>query len=230
MQNIDDVPADVSINGTIYSENNSAIASFNAKDILKHKLLPKEISNFRINFEGIAWAVTEEQIPEIFNPDEFTPAMIEDVPVAFNLQVKANVATNELFNGLGFQNLTIQENSLHGTIFNHGTKNATVPQLQISYYNDDKKVIWVENDYLEESIRPQRKFTFQHILRDEINVQTINASMDLISVNGLPNKVISNKRVPSRQIAHPNMQLIAVENKSYKYISIKANSFIGSPF
>ncbi len=230
VQNVDDVPADIAINGIIYSEKNTLLASYNAKDVLKHKLLPKEISNFRINFEGIAWSVTKEQIPKIFNPDQFTPAQFEEIPAVFNLQIKANVATNELFDGLGFQNLSIIDNNLNGTIFNHSTKNATVPQLQITYYDSNKNVLWVENEYLDESIRSQRKASFKYTLPNKLDINPINNSMDLISVNGLPNKAISEKRVPNRIVTHTEIQLMEVLNQPYKYISIKANCFIGAPF
>jgi hypothetical protein len=31
------------------------LASFNAKFVIKHKLMPKEITSFRVNFEETAW-------------------------------------------------------------------------------------------------------------------------------------------------------------------------------
>ncbi len=71
VQNIDNVPADVVLKGTLYNDDDKELATYNAKHILKHKLMPKEISAFRINFEGIAWSKTKDSIPKTFNPDEF---------------------------------------------------------------------------------------------------------------------------------------------------------------
>jgi hypothetical protein len=230
IQNIDNVPADIAINGSLYSSDNTLLATYNSKDVLKHKLLPKEQSSFRVNFEGIAWSMTHEKIPEIFNPDEYTPTKMDAPPARFSLQVKANVATSELFTGLALQNLFVEEEVLEGIIFNHSTQNATVPQLQITYYDDQKNIIWIENEYINESIGSQRKKTFQHTLIDKLNSTSINNSMEFIAVNGLPNHSIAEKMLPERNEFHQDQHLISVTNKTYAYISVKANCFIGAPF
>ena len=54
VQNIDNSPADVIIKSTLYNHKDKPLASFNAKYVIKHKLMPKEITNFKINFEEIA--------------------------------------------------------------------------------------------------------------------------------------------------------------------------------
>ena len=51
--------------------------------------MPKEISSFRINFEGIAWSKTQDSIPKTFSPDEFTPIKLEEQPTKFNLLLDA---------------------------------------------------------------------------------------------------------------------------------------------
>jgi hypothetical protein len=40
LQNIDNVPADVSIKGTLYNENNKELAQHDVKFHAKHKLMP----------------------------------------------------------------------------------------------------------------------------------------------------------------------------------------------
>ena len=50
VQNIDNVPADVVLKGTLYNDANKELATYNAKHIIKHKLMPKEITAFKINF------------------------------------------------------------------------------------------------------------------------------------------------------------------------------------
>jgi hypothetical protein len=54
LQNVDNVPADVTLKATLYDNNNKKLAT-NAKYVIKHKLMPKEITSFKVNFEDIAW-------------------------------------------------------------------------------------------------------------------------------------------------------------------------------
>lgn len=229
LQNVDNVPADISIKGTLYSSENKNIASYNAMDIVKHKLMPKEITSFRINFEGIAWSLATESKPKTFNPEEFTAMDSNEIPVTFNLQVEANVATTDLYDELAIQDLTTTGTKLSGTLFNTGIQNATIPQLLVSYYDADKKLIWVDKKYLEESVRPQRKTKFELNLNKDINPKTINDTLDNVFVNGLPNQAVSDKIVPNRNENHSQLQLIEVTAASYKYISLKVNSYLGNP-
>ncbi|MDX1314808.1 MAG: hypothetical protein R3356_04845, partial [Eudoraea sp.] len=66
IQNVDEVPADVVIKATLYNEDNKELASFNAKYEMKHKLLPKETTPFKIYFEGVAWSGNTDKSPETF--------------------------------------------------------------------------------------------------------------------------------------------------------------------
>jgi hypothetical protein len=41
-------------------------------NVIKHKLMPKEITSFKVNFEDIAWLKNTDTKPTTFNPNEFT--------------------------------------------------------------------------------------------------------------------------------------------------------------
>jgi len=227
VQNIDFIPADIAIQATLYSQKNKVLATFNAKDIIKHKLMAKETSNFRIDFEDIAWKDYNNNIPEVFNPQEFTPMILKEKPVTFNLQVSANVATTDLYDGLALQQLNITNNIIEGTLFNTGTQNATIPQLLISYYDKDKNLINVDRTYLEESVRQQRKQYFAIPLKDNEPITILNTSLKNVFINGLPNEAITNKIVPNRK--KEELLLLPVTNKHYAYISVQVNSYLGNP-
>ena len=114
VQNIDNVPADVGITGTLYNDKDEKLAKYNVKHQMKHKLMPKEITSFRINFEGIAWVNREDQKPETFDPDQFTAMKFDDKPAKFNLQCAGNVATVDLYKGVAINDLAIQNNHIEG--------------------------------------------------------------------------------------------------------------------
>lgn len=227
LQNVDNVPADISIKATLYSKNNKEVASYNAKDVIKHKLLPKETTPFRVDFEGIAWASEDEQIPATFNPKEFTEIELTEAPSLFNLQVQANIATTDLYDGLSINGFEISSSKLQGELFNTGIQNATIPELIISYYNDAEELIWVENTYLEESVRPQRKGDFSINISEKKSIEIVNNSMDLIFINGKPNSEIKHQMNIVNRLKTEDLKPIS--SPVFKYISLKLNSYIANP-
>lgn len=222
VQNIDRVPADVAVKGTLFSEENKALASYNAKDIIKHKLLPMEVTPFRIDFEEIAWLVSRDGGQKVTNS-----YALGEVPSKFELQLQANVATTDLYDELAVIQCSIENDAISGSLFNSGVQNATIPQLLISFYDEDRTVLWVEKKYLEASVRPQRKQQFKIELPKENAPTLLNDSLENIFVNGLPNQSSAAKLIPERLSEHDGAQLIKVAGRSYAYISIKLNSFLG---
>ena len=229
VQNIDNVPADVVLKGTLYNEDNKELATYNAKHILKHKLMPKEISAFRINFEGIAWSKTKDSIPKTFNPDEFTPIELSEQPTKFNLQAAGNTTNSDLFKDIVLSEINISPNNVSGTLFNSGIQEITVPQMIITFYNDKKEMIWVDNLFLKEGIRQERKLRFNYSIPSNPSINTISDNMEFCYVNGLPNKDIATKIIPVRKLNHTISQLQKVEHPLFSYIRIELSMYIGNP-
>lgn len=229
VQNIDNVPADVVLKGTLYNDNDKVLATYNAKHILKHKLMPKEISAFRINFEGIAWSRTKDSIPDTFNPDEFTPVELSEQPTKFNLQAAGNVTNSDLFKNIVLSEISITPNNVSGTLFNSGIQEITIPQLIITFYNENKEMIWVDNLFLKEGIRQERKLRFNYEIPPNPTIKTISDNMSFCFVNGLPNKDIASKIMPNRNYNQTLDKLQKVNHPLFSYIKIELNSYIGNP-
>ncbi len=230
IQNIDNVPADIVIKGTLYNDKNKELASYNAKTAIKHKLMPKEISSFRINFEGIAWSKTKESIPNTFNPDEFTPIALNEQPTKFNLQAEGNVTNSDLFKRITISDLNKQKSTIKGTLFNSGVQEITIPQLLVTYYNDKKEILWVETLILNDGIKQQRKLYFTYPILKNKEIKIINTDMSNCYVNGLPNNSISDKILTNRIKNHYHNELQSIDNdKLFKFIKIELNSYIGNP-
>lgn len=229
LQNVDNVPCDVVIKGTLYNQKNKELANYNAKDNIKHKLMPKEITSFKINFEGIAWSSTKDTLPPTFNPDEFTPINLEEIPTKFNLQCAGNVANTDLYKKLSLQELNFSNGTMSGALFNSGVQEVTIPQLLISYYDDDKKLVWVDHNFLTEGVRIQRKQSFNYDLLDLENLHIINDDMTNCFVNGSPNIEIAKKVFPNRKTEHVAEQLQGHKGKGFSFIKLEINSYIGNP-
>ncbi|MHA7944833.1 hypothetical protein ACJOV8_017280 [Formosa sp. 3Alg 14/1] len=229
IQNIDNVPADVVLKGTLYNNANTQLATYNAKYHVKHKLMPKESSSFRINFEGIAWSKTQDSIPETFNPDEFTPVAFEEQPTKFNLQVAGNVTGSDLYKKGVLSALTINKETIHGNLFNSGAQEITIPQLLITYYDANKTMVWVDHLFLKAGIRQQRKQDFEYQLLKAGSTEIINTDMSNIFVNGLPNADIASKIVPERIKNHNSEHLQPINHPDFSYIKIELNTYLGNP-
>ena len=230
LQNIDNIPADVSLKGILYTSEGIEIANYDAKDAIKHKLLPKESTNFKIAFEQTAWLNEGDHLPTTFNPGEFSPASIKTTPQFFGIQATANVATTDLYDGVAIQTLTYENELLSGTLFNASIQNATIPQVILSYFTAEKELLWVEARYLEESVRPQRKLSFRLELTEKIETKTLNESLDLIFVNGLPNSEISKKMLSDRNETYDAQPYIGLQRSDLcAFVSIRTNNYIGNP-
>ena len=229
IQNIDNVPADVVLKGTLYNDENKKLATYNAKYHIKHKLMPKEISSFRINFEGIAWSKTKDSIPETFNPDQFTPVELEEQPTKFNLQAAGNVSNSDLYKNIVLSNINIDSLKIKGTLFNSGLQEITIPQLLITYYDKNKTLVWVDHLFLENGIRQQRKQYFEYSILKKDKVIIINDNMNDCYVNGLPNVNISDKIIPVRITNHTNTELQKITHPFYYFVKIEMNNYIGNP-
>ncbi|MEP0211654.1 MAG: hypothetical protein ABJD66_00445 [Cellulophaga sp.] len=229
IQNVDNVPSDVVIKGTLYNDKNKELANYNAKDNIKHKLMPKEITAFKINFEGIAWSSTQDTLPPTFNPDEFTPINLEEIPTKFNLQCAGNVANTDLYKKLSLQELQFNNGKMTGTLFNSGVQEVTIPQLLIAYYNKDKKLIWIDHNFLSEGVRIQRKQSFNYNLLNLSKLKVISDDMTNCFVNGSPNIEIAKKMFPDRKLDHIIDQLQEQKGDGFNFIRLEVNSYIGNP-
>jgi hypothetical protein len=229
VQNIDNVPADVVVKATLYDKNNQSIASFNAKYDIKHKLMPKEITSFKINFEDIAWLHANTTKPKTFNPNEFSQKKFKKTPVTFDIQSAGNVATTDLYTAVSIADLKITKKQLQGTLFNSGLEEVTIPQLLISYYNEKKELIFVDHHFIKEGVRIQRKQYFTYNLLQFKKMTIINASTKNCFVNGLSSETLARVVVPKRKWQQQESQLQKVEGHwGYSYIKIELNNYIGN--
>ncbi len=228
VQNVDNVPADVVLKATLYNDANKTLATYNAKHQIKHKLMPKEISAFRINFEGIAWSKTKDSIPKTFNPDEFTPVAFEEQPTKFNLQAAGNVSGSDLYKQTVLSDLEISDSIISGKLFNSGLKEVTIPQIIISYFDADKNLLWVDHDFVIEGIRQQRQQHFEYVIETD-SVKVISTDMKNCFVNGLPNKDIADKVIPNRIKNQTYTELQAINHPIYNFVKLETNAYLGNP-
>jgi len=229
VQNVDNVPADVVLKATLYDKNNKKLASFNSKYEIKHKLMPKEITSFKVNFEDIAWLKNSDVKPKTFNPNEFTTLDIKGNPATFDIQAAGNVAITDLYTQVALSDLAVENNHIKGTLFNFGIQESTIPQILVSYYNKNKELIYVDHFFMREGVRVQRKNYFDYALLNLTQCKTLQSSLENCSVNGLANASIAKAVVPNRNNNQAEEQLQKVTGQGFDYIKLEINNYIGNP-
>jgi hypothetical protein len=227
LQNIDNVPADIVLKASLYNKDDKMIATFNAKYVIKHKLLPKEITSFRVNFEDVAWIKPKDVKPVTFNPNETSPMDIKEVPMNFDIQCAGNVCITDLYNKVALTDFDIINNTITGTLFNYGIQESTIPEVLVSYFDNQKELIYVDHFFMREGVRIQRKNYFKYELLDLKKCKVLISSLDYCFVNGLKNENIANKIVPNRKKNHEQEQLQEVSNNHF--IKLEINNYIGNP-
>ncbi|NAS10432.1 hypothetical protein [Poritiphilus flavus] len=227
LQNIDNIPADVVVSATLYDHENNPMARHSSKDVIKHKLMPKEVTPFKINFEGIAWLDTDLEAPAGFDPSEFTTIEFEEIPSNFDIQAAANVATGDLYKATAIQQLDLREGLLRGQLFNSGIQEVTIPQLIVSYYDESNELLWVDHKFVKNGVRVQRKQSFEYETLDLSDLQLLAEGLQDVYVNGLPNQAIAQKRFPERHKFQNGVQ--ALSGKGFSGIRLQLNSYIGNP-
>jgi hypothetical protein len=159
-------PADVTVTAYIYDDHGEELTWYNAQYGMMHKLLPLEITAFRVDFEGVAGLALGADNDLEFNPTQISPF---DLPNGaqlghFNVGAKGVVTQYDLYREVAVQNLAATtENAqltIHGQLLNNGLLEATIPHILVTLYDEQGQVSWVEHHYLREAIRPQRAQDF----------------------------------------------------------------------
>ncbi len=193
--NTDNVPAYITINGVLLDENNDKILDYNCRDIAKFRLMPKESTPFRIDFQ--------DAYKQTFIFNESNAIKLED-PSGFLLNVKSMVTDEQMYTHYGINNIKLSDDSISGELINSGTKEISIPQILTTYYNHDQKLIWVEPKYLDSGVRPQRSKSFEFANEDLSDKKIIAEGLsENLFINGISrdfmNSYIEVDRLKSRE-------------------------------
>ena len=221
VQNIDYVPAHVTLEAQLFDRFKRKLVSYNAKYTTPHKVMPKEIVPFRIDFEETAWVREDDKSPDKFNPNEFTAFRFERRPVTFKVFGRAVVADHDLYRDASIQAISIPNvHQVKGQIINQGTSEVSVPQIITATYNAQQRLVWVDHAFMPEGIRPQHKLNFAVPLPDQRQIQTVQAGTSAqFFVNGLPQETF---RPPYTNTSRPD--LVAMPGG---FVWLVVNSYLG---
>jgi len=168
IQNIDNVPAYITVDGSLMDEKGYLLARYNAGNAIIRRLLPNEKTPFRIDFiDKIEDAGNKLYLEDKRDyKDEYFKA-----PKDFNVFVRTMVSGQKMYKLTGIKDLAIKGNELTGALVNYGTNEISIPQILLAEYSADGQMKWLEDVFLESGIRPQREKEYKLFVNGTSKVQ-----------------------------------------------------------
>ena len=143
LANEDNVPAFVSVNATLVTNNGTSPVEESSFDYMSHTLLPKQVTPFRIEFASIQ------------------RNQVKDVRVTVNAQA-VSASADPIVSVLNPHIETTGEDQkiLVGEIVSQSGLNINIPHVLASFSDSSGKVIWVAGTYLDSNLFPQTRLKF----------------------------------------------------------------------
>jgi hypothetical protein len=141
--NEDTIPAFVNVNATLIDGSGNAIDDESSFDKIAHVLLPKQVTPYRIDFPNVMLKDVKNVHMDI--KAALVPASADPVIGVMNQKVNVD------FQG---------KNVLTGDLLNESGQTVNIPHVIASFYDNNGKVVWVADGYVERALLPQTPAPF----------------------------------------------------------------------
>lgn len=140
--NEDTIPALVNVNAVLIDGTGNAIDEESSFDKIAHVLLPKQVSPYRIDFPNI-------DLKKVKN---------------VRMDVKATLVPASADPVIGVMNQKIEspqgKTVLRGELLNQSGQTVNIPHVIASFYDNNGKVVWVADGYVDRPLLPQTSEPF----------------------------------------------------------------------
>jgi hypothetical protein len=149
--NEDTVPGYVDVQGILLGKDGEQLGEETSFDKISHVLLPKEITPFRIDFDGVHL----NQVKKVtLNPTSIlVPASADPVIGVLHQQLEKTDSGHSV---------------LKGELMNESGELVNIPQVLATYYDNSGKVIWISDGYVDQALQPQIPVPFAVSVNDDI--------------------------------------------------------------
>ncbi len=136
--NEDTIPAFVNVNSTLVDAAGNAIDDESSFDKIDHVLLPKQVSPYRIDFPHINLSKVKNVRMDV--KATLVPASSDPVIGVMNQKLDTDAQGHSV---------------LHGELMNESGQIVNIPHVIASFYDNNGKVVWVSDGYVERALLPQ---------------------------------------------------------------------------
>ncbi len=141
--NEDTIPAFLTVNATLVDAAGNAIDDESSFDKIAHVLLPKQMTPYRIDFPNLNLKSVKNVRMDV--KATLVPASADPVIGVMNQRIDVDP-----------QGKTV----LHGDLLNQGGQTVNIPHVIASFYDNNGKVVWVSDGYVDRSLLPQSSEAF----------------------------------------------------------------------
>jgi hypothetical protein len=141
--NEDTIPAFVNVNATLMDGSGNAIDDESSFDKIAHVLLPKQVTPYRIDFPTVALKNVKNVHMDV--KATLVPASADPVIGVMNQKIDTD-----------FQGKSV----LSGDLLNESGQTVNIPHVIASFYDNNGKVVWVADGYVERALLPQTPAPF----------------------------------------------------------------------
>jgi hypothetical protein len=141
--NEDTVPAFVNVNAALVDASGSAIDDESSFDKILHVLLPKQVTPYRIDFPHVSLSKVKNVRMDV--KATLVPASSDPVIGVMNQKLETDAQGHSV---------------LHGELLNESGQTVNIPHVIASFYDNNGKVVWVSDGYVEQALVPQSTESF----------------------------------------------------------------------
>lgn len=141
--NEDTIPAFVNVQSTLVDASGNAIDDESSFDKILHVLLPKQVSPYRIDFPNISLSKVKNVHMDV--KATLVPASSDPVIGVMNQKLDTDAQGRSV---------------LHGELLNQSGQTVNIPHVIASFYDNNGKVVWVSDGYVQRALPPQESAPF----------------------------------------------------------------------
>lgn len=151
LENEDTVPAYVNVNASLLKPDGSELEQQGSFDAISHRLLPKQVSPYRIDFPGVRLSQVKSVRMDV--RALLMPASADPVIAIENQAIDKDALGRKI---------------LKGALVNQSGQTANIAQVLAAFYDTSGKVIWVTDGYLDQALLPQAPVPFAMDIPDDV--------------------------------------------------------------
>jgi len=141
--NEDTIPAFVNVQSTLVDASGNAIDDESSFDKILHVLLPKQVSPYRIDFPNVSLSKVKNVHMDV--KATLVPASSDPVIGVMNQKLDTDAQGRSV---------------LHGELLNQSGETVNIPHVIASFYDNNGKVVWVSDGYVQRALPPQESAPF----------------------------------------------------------------------
>jgi hypothetical protein len=141
--NEDTIPAFVTVNATLLDGSGKPLDDEGSFDKIDHILLPKQVTPYRIDFPTVSLKGVKNVHMDV--KATLVPASADPVIGVMNQKVETDPQGHSI---------------LHGDLMNESGQTVNIPHVIASFYDNNGKVVWVADGYVDRALLPQSSEPF----------------------------------------------------------------------